>query len=163
MFHIVTLNGVDSGNAVTLMCLPSFQAEVWLLGWWFCGLGRRDQSVLGFLLLRDLMSKLPGHALFFWYIGTFHSKEFRNVYCGKVKFFYKQYCFCNFATLLKHANNLLCITGPAVTETEWTVTCLCVVQFICCRLEQILCTHWAYIVLEILQQGKREEDLMDAA
>lgn len=29
MFHIVTLNGVDSGNAVTLLCLPSFQSEVW--------------------------------------------------------------------------------------------------------------------------------------
>lgn len=29
MFHIVTLNRVDSGNAVTLTCLPSFQAEVW--------------------------------------------------------------------------------------------------------------------------------------
>lgn len=29
MFHIVSLNGVDSGNAVTLLCLPSFQSEVW--------------------------------------------------------------------------------------------------------------------------------------
>lgn len=29
MFHIVSLNGVDSGNAVTLLCLPSFQFEVW--------------------------------------------------------------------------------------------------------------------------------------
>lgn len=30
MFHIVSLNGVDSGNAVTLLYLPSFQPEVWL-------------------------------------------------------------------------------------------------------------------------------------
>lgn len=29
MFHIVSLNGVDSGNAVTLLRLPSFQSEVW--------------------------------------------------------------------------------------------------------------------------------------
>lgn len=29
MFHIVSLNGVDSGNAVTLLYLPSFQSEVW--------------------------------------------------------------------------------------------------------------------------------------
>lgn len=29
MFHIVSLNGVDSGNAVTLFYLPSFQSEVW--------------------------------------------------------------------------------------------------------------------------------------
>lgn len=29
MFHIVSLNEVDSGNAVTLLCLPSFQSEVW--------------------------------------------------------------------------------------------------------------------------------------
>lgn len=89
--------------------LCAFQASRLRFGplcWWFCGLGLRDQSVLGFFLLRNLMSKLPAHALFFWYMGTFHSKEFRNVYCGKVKFFYKQFCFCNFATLLKHANNL---------------------------------------------------------
>lgn len=100
---------------------------------------------------------------FFWYIGTFHSKEFRNVYCGKVKFFYKQYCFCNFTTLLKHANNLLCVTVPAVIETEWTVVCLCVVQFICCRLQQIVCVHLAYIVSEILQQGRGEEEIIDAS
>ena len=29
MFHTVSLNEVDSGNAVTLLCLPSFQSEVW--------------------------------------------------------------------------------------------------------------------------------------
>lgn len=29
MFHIASLNGVDSGNAVTLLCLPNFQSEVW--------------------------------------------------------------------------------------------------------------------------------------
>lgn len=89
----------------------AFQASRLRFGplcWWFCGLGLRDQSVLGFLLLRDLTSKLPGCDLleFFWYMGTFHSKEFQNVYCCKVKFFYKQYCFCDFALLLEHANRL---------------------------------------------------------
>lgn len=29
MFHTKSLNEVDSGNAVTLLCLPSFQSEVW--------------------------------------------------------------------------------------------------------------------------------------
>lgn len=29
MFHIVNLNGLDSGNAVTLLYLPNFQSEVW--------------------------------------------------------------------------------------------------------------------------------------
>ena len=29
VFHIVSLNGVDSGNAVTPPCFPNFQSEVW--------------------------------------------------------------------------------------------------------------------------------------
>lgn len=65
MFHIVSLNGVDSGNAVTLLYLPSFQLEVWLAGMvvaqtgtdWVVGTGKKNGSKarltffsMGFLL-----------------------------------------------------------------------------------------------------------------
>lgn len=65
MFHIITLNGVDSGNAVTLTCLPSFQAEVWpavlvvLWAW-----AQRTVRV-GFPPPERLDVELPGHAWFF--------------------------------------------------------------------------------------------------
>lgn len=79
MFHIVSLNGVDSGNAVTLLCLPSFQSEVWPAvlvvlrtgADWAAGAAGAAEAVrlshVGFLppLLRSRDVHVAGSVLFF--------------------------------------------------------------------------------------------------
>lgn len=81
MFHIVSLNGVDSGNAVTLLCLPSFQSEVWptmlVVVWtgadWVAGAAEAVRlSHVGFLppLLRSRDVHVAGSVLFCFSAST---------------------------------------------------------------------------------------------
>lgn len=100
MFHIVTLNGVDSGNAVTLTCLPSFQAEVWptvlvILRAW----AQRSVRV-GFSPPERLDVQITRPCLFFFFFGTqglFIQKNFEMFIAARSSTFINSIVF---ATLL---------------------------------------------------------------
>lgn len=108
MFHIVSLNGVDSGNAVTLLCLPSFQSEVWpavlVVLWtgadWAAGaaeavrlshvgflpplLRSRDVHVAGSVLLcYSACTGAPSHVLMSLTQACLHSVRLTFHYCLK--------------------------------------------------------------------------------